>query len=543
VLTAGFAALAVGALNLISIAFVVLMVGLGIDYAIHFIAHFDEHATEAPSRAEALARTGRATGTALALSAATTAIAFLSFATTDFVGMAQLGLIGAAGVTIAFTVALTLIPAAITLWPGLADGPSPRPMWQPPQSVTRTLAWLVAAAGLASLALAPEARFDADPMNLRDPASPSVETWRWLAADPAFAPMRLSLVVPDVAAAEKAAGALKALPEVRSAHWLGDLVPADQAAKLDLLDLAYPSLEHAVAGAPSGIAGSGPVTPGSLAARLEGVPGDAAAALRAALRDYAARQSPARDAALGAALFRYFPALVDRLRLQLEAGEVTAGALPAPLRERFLSADGRYRVEIASAADLRDPEALEGFVDAVAAVAPEAGGPPAQIAGAARAVAGGILEAAGLALAGCVLLAWAVLRDPWRVVAIVVPLLLACAATAATGVLLGMPFNYANVIVLPLLIGIGIDSGIHFVLRADQHGTSVFDTSTPRAVIYSALTTIAAFGTLGFSDHRGTASMGILLAVSVTAAVVMVFGLTPALVRFGRARRATAGRR
>ncbi|MFQ5565012.1 MAG: MMPL family transporter, partial [Paracoccaceae bacterium] len=109
VLTAGFAGLAVGALNLISIAFVVLMVGLGIDYAIHFIAHFDEHVAESPDPRTALIRSGQAIGTALVLSAATTSLAFFAFATTDFVGMAQLGLIGGAGVLIALAVALTVL--------------------------------------------------------------------------------------------------------------------------------------------------------------------------------------------------------------------------------------------------------------------------------------------------------------------------------------------------------------------------------------------------------------------------------------------------
>jgi hypothetical protein len=278
------------------------------------------------------------------------------------------------------------------------------------------------------------------------------------------------------------------------------------------------------------------------------VSGEGAAALAAALRALAANPDAARDAALAAPLFRYFPALIGRLKLQLAAGEITADALPEPLRARYLSPAGEYRVEIAPAGDLRNPAVLSAFAGAVAAVAPEAGGPPAQIAGASRAVAGAILEAAGLALLGCTLLAWVALRDPWRVAAILVPLLLAGAATAAASVLLGMPFNYANVIVLPLLVGIGIDSGIHFALRADHavtsdSATSVFDTSTPRAVLYSALTTVAAFGTLGFSDHPGTASMGILLAISVTVSLVMVFGLTPALVSFAQARRASGRRR
>ncbi|MEE8454330.1 MAG: hypothetical protein V3R90_06160, partial [Limibaculum sp.] len=329
----------------------------------------------------------------------------------------------------------------------------------------------------------------------------------------------------------------RAVAEVREAHWLGDLMPDDQLAKLDLIDLAYPSLLHAVEGDPVDLAGAAaPVTPETLAWRLDARPGPAAAKLANELRAYAGRRTPARDAVLAGEVFRHFPRLIDRLRLQLDAGEVTADELPAPLRARFLAPDGRLRIEIAPAADLRDPAAMRAFVNAVAAVAPGAAGPPDQIAGAAGSVAGAILQAAALAFLGCALLAWAMLRNVARIAAILLPLLLAGAVTMGASVLLGLPFNYANVIVLPLLIGIGIDSGVHFALRADRQPGSVFDTSTPRAVLYSALTTIAAFGTLGLSEHRGTASMGILLAISLAAAVAMIFALTPTLVRLAQRR-------
>jgi hopanoid biosynthesis associated RND transporter like protein HpnN len=541
ILTAGFASLAVGALNLISIAFIVLMVGLGIDFAIHIISHFDEHAGECLDRHQnrriALIRSSEAIGVALILSAATTSLAFFAFATTDFTGMAQLGLIGGAGVLIALAVALTAIPAAISLWPRLAAGPPPRRLWQPPRVLRRGLIWVALGIGLAGTVLAPQSRFDSDPMNLRDPAAHSVQTWGWLAANPDMAPLRLSLLAANPDEARAMATTLKAVPEVRDAHWLGDLVPDDQVAKLDLIDLSYLSLLHAVEGAPANLTGTDtPVTPETLALLLETRPGLAATALARQLHAYVDRRTPARDAALAGEIFRYFPLLIDRLRLQLDAGEVTAEALPAPLRTRYVAPDGQLRVEISAAADLRDPAAMAAFTEAVAAVAPGAAGPPDQITGAAGSVAGAILQATILALLGCVLLAWVMLRDMVRITAILLPLLLAGGVTVGASVLFDLPFNYANVIVLPLLIGVGIDSGVHFALRANHGPGSVFDTATPRVVLYSALTTIAAFATLGLSEHRGTASMGILLAISLAAAVGMIFALTPALVRLARQR-------
>ena len=160
----------------------------------------------------------------------------------------------------------------------------------------------------------------------------------WLAADPVLAPLRLSLLAANADEAGAIAAALGAVAEVREVHWLGDLVPEDQMAKLDLIDLAYPSLLHAVEGAPVDLAGDAtPVTPESLALRLDAQPGPAAAALANELHAYAGRRTPARDAALAGQIFRHFPLLIDRLRLQLDADEVTAEALPAPLRARYLA--------------------------------------------------------------------------------------------------------------------------------------------------------------------------------------------------------------
>jgi len=533
-LTAGVAGAAIGALNLISVAFVVLMTGLGIDFAIHLMAHLDEDARGAPPMA-ALWATGAGLGPALALGAATTSAAFFAFAATDFIGMAQLGVIGGAGVLIAFAVTLTLIPAAVALRPGLARGAPRGPALALPAAERgRALPLAALALGLAAAVLAPSARFDADPMGLRDPAAPAVRAYDWLRADPALAPLRLSAMASDAAEAEALAARLAALPEVRSARWVGDLVPADQAAKLALIDLAWPSLDYAVNGEAVALSATRTVTPAELAAELRGQ-GPAADRLAAALERYAALADPARDARLEADLFRHFPALIDRLSAQLEVEAVSRADLPAGLRARYVAPDGRLRVEILPAADIAEPAARDAFVDAVARVAPRAGGPPAQIAGAADTVAGAMLEAVGIALVAAAGLAWAVLRRALLVAAILVPLALGGAVTMAASVALGIPFNYANIIVLPLMIGIGVDSGVHLALRALRSG-AVSGTSTPRAVAYSALTTIGAFATLALSDHRGTASMGVMLAIALVATVAMAFALTPMLVRLAQAR-------
>jgi predicted RND superfamily exporter protein len=167
-----------------------------------------------------------------------------------------------------------------------------------------------------------------------------------------------------------------------------------------------------------------------------------------------------------------------------------------------------------------------------------------QLAAAGKTVGASMLQATLLAALATGLLAWIATRRLVDTAAILLPLVVGGVVTAAASVLLDMPFNYANVIVLPLMLGLGVASGVHIAVRERRAPGAVFATSTPRAVLFSALTTIAAFGTLALSEHRGTSSMGVLLSVSVVAAVGSVLGLTPALMRWAarlrRRRRAAA---
>lgn len=531
-LATGFAALAFGALNLISVAFVVLMVGLGVDFSIHLLSRMSEERPDAPAEARAVAACG-AIGGASALAAATTAAAFLAFSTTDFVGLAQLGVIGAVGVGLAFATTVTATPAAAALWSGLAPARRRAAPASSPTSRRRVLLRGAAAAGvaLALAAVAREARFDADPLNLRPADAPAAAAFARLAARPDASPYRLSALAPDREAARANAAALRALPEVDRVVWIESFTPENQDAKLELIDLAWPSIRHALQGEPQA---SQPSPPGAARAELAerlGAPG-ASAAARAFAAELA-RGDPEPEAALEADLFRHFPDLLARLSALLEAEAVAEEALPRALVERYVAEDGRLRLEIAPAEDLRDPEARRRFIEAVAAVAPEAGGPPDQIAGAERVVGRALAAATGVALLGAAGLILAATRRLLDTAAVLAPLAAAGAATAAASVLLDAPFNYANMIVLPLLIGFGVDSGVFIARAAREERGGAFASATPRAVLTSGLTTAAAFGSLALSDHPGTASMGLLLMVALVAAVLAAFALTPAVIALG----------
>lgn len=554
VITTGFAAVAVGALNLVSIAFCVLLIGLGLDFSIHVLAHIEEKARGGESALAALSGTARTVGSALFLAALTTALAFFAFIPTDFTGMSQLGMIGGVGVLIAFLVSVTVIPALVALMPRLAgthlwsagDGTAPQGFLFARRSDTTvkvlhtTAAVVVLLLAVAALTYVPDARFDADPMRLRDPDSPSVQALQPLYEDPDDAPYRLSVLAPNRDQAVALADRLDELDAVHETVTLADFVPENQDEKLLTVEISYPSFVTIVEGdgldleqLPPGLTPLQALTERLAAER--GSPG--AAALRSALEKLQAARSTELIEQVEGDIFAYFDGLIGRFRHMLDIDTVEIDDIPAPLRARFRDDSGRWRVEVLPARDIRDPAALTQFVSAVLGIAPQAAGAPLQIQRAGEVVASAMVQATLAAFAMVGVVCVVVLRRLAMVAAVLLPLAVAAILTLGGSVALSIPFNYANIIVLPLLIGMGVDSGIHLAMRRRDLGKSreLYRTSTPRAVLFSALTTIAAFASLGLSEHRGTASMGMLLTLAIGCTLASTLALTPVLLDIFRA--------
>ena len=235
-----------------------------------------------------------------------------------------------------------------------------------------------------------------------------------------------------------------------------------------------------------------------------------------------------------------------RLDLLLQPEPIALDTLPASLRAQYVAADGTARVELFARDDLSDPGAMARFADAVLAVDPGATGAAVTIVESARAIEASMGRALAYATAAIALLLLLLWRSVADTLLAMTPLAFASLTTAAAAVLLGLPFNYADVIVLPLLLGIGVDSGIHLVHRFRHEPAApegVLHTSTARAVLFAALTTLASFGSLGFSSHRGIASLGQLLALGVAMMLVANLIVLPALLAWVASGRAPATER
>lgn len=552
--TNAFAAAAVGELNQVSVVFNVLIVGLGGELGIHYCMRYAELAATGLSRSEALVETARSIGSSLVSSAGTTSIGFLVFLPTDYRGVAELGLISGGGVLLSLLATVTVLPALLSL----VTPPRPRPArsWMLrlehfPVRRARAIRWGALAVGVAAALIAPRIEFDHNPIHLRDPASPAVQAFRDLVARSEVTPWAIDVVMPSLGEAQQLAQRLEALPPVKAAVTLADFVPAQQEEKREVLADAALFLPPVTHSAPAPGAAAQLTALAELERELVRPGGPAAPRLAAAKQRLARALASFRAAAeaagspepllarLNANTVGSLPEQLADLADSLAPEEVTLESLPEELRSQMLAPDGRARIQVFPVKDVFEGEALDEFMDAVSAVAPNVTGAAVNLVAWGEVTSGAMEQALAVGVAcmfGFLFLLW---RNVWDSLLAFFPLALAALVCVAIMVLLGVPFNFANVIVLPMLIGMGVDNGVHLVHRhrTNPEEVDVLGTSTARAVFYAALVTVLCFGSLAFASHRGMAALGQMLTLGVAATLVCYVVVLPAVLALDDERR------
>ena len=553
--TAAFAAATVGHLNLLSIMFVVLNVGLGADYVIHVLLRYRELVAEGYAAEPALLTTMRGVGSSLLLAAFTTAAGFYAYIPTQFQGVAELGWIAGTGIFFGFLAAATLLPALVAQFASSLSVRNTRTVLDPrifvpfnrrPRAVLAVAAVVIVASGVALRWVS----FDSNPIHLRDPKSESVQTLLELAASGDAQLLNLEAVAPDHATATAWAAGLRALPQVRNVITIDSLVPKDQDQKLAVLDdlklamgPSFARLNRAPAD-PERLAASLAALEDASARRPDVAPLHAAVAkLRATLAAEPPADAMRRITALDTALTEGLPPELGRLASGLEARSFGRDALPEELASRYVGTNGRELVEITPAEDVSDNAAARRFIAAVRGVVPKVTGPPVVYQEASSTVVRAFELALLYAFSLVSVMIFLVLRRWRETLLVILPIALSKLVTAGAAVAIGMPFNYANIIALPLLVGFGVDSGIHVVHRMrTESAEQLFGTSAMRAVFASGLTIIATFGILAFSSHVGTASMGVMLAIGLCVSMAFTLIVLPAWLKV-RAERAQSAAR
>ncbi|MEO5866348.1 MAG: MMPL family transporter [Sphingomonas sp.] len=543
IVTLAVGLLAVGRLNLISIAFIPLFVGLGVDFGIQICVRFNAERAAGATLPDALRGASEALGAPLLLAGGAVFLGFGAFLPTAYVGIAELGVIAGLGMVIALAFSVTLLPAIVMLVrPPTSRGEVGFSAMAP---VDRWLArergkvlWTFVAAMVLSIALLPRVVFDFNPMDLRDPNGQAMRTLADLTRDPDRTPNTIGVLAPSHAAAVQLARKLAVLPEVKQVVSLDSFVPADQAPKLAaiqdaslLLDVTINPFELASAPDDAELVRSLSMLSGRLARTAQTHPGassDDARRLAAAF-DRLARARPAQRGAVNDMLAKPLGTMLEQTRAILQAEAVASDTLPPALVRDWRTPDGRYRLEVFPSGDAGDNRVMRRFRDAVSAVTPDVSGLPVATQAAASTIAGAFVQAGIIAFALVSLLLFAVLRNAREVAFTLAPVILSIFLTLGTCVAIGQPINFANIIAFPLLFGVGVAFHIYFVMAWRGGATDLLQSSLARAVLFSALATGTAFGSLWLSHHPGTASMGKILLISLAWTLICALVFEPAL--------------
>jgi len=547
--TTAYAMLTIGEFNIISAAFAVLMIGLGVDFAIHFGLRYEEECRLGIPVSDALVAASRDSGASISLCALTSAIGFLSFVPTPYPGLGALGIIAGGGMFMALVASFTVFPMVLALMraPSSQDHVSLDFFGRIYASIERRARfWVAGAAVVAVVAalLGLRMTFDFSTLSMRDPKSESMVTLRELQEEKIVTDYSATILARDATSAEALAEQLEGLEVVLEARAPSYYVPDEQEDKVFMLEDAAFFLEPVLQPEPPMATPSAPERRAAFESLREQIallddPGgddplwQSIRRLRASLDGIAVvPDSDARLVELEDLVISDLGERLDWLRRAVTVSQVSFSDLPDDTRRRVVAPDGTTRVVALPTEDLSNLDSLSRFVDEVGSLVPHATGRPAVEAGIGRIVVLTFRIAIGIALVCVGAVLFFTLGSIADAVFVLLPIALAALVTTAVGVLIDMPFNMTNVVVIPLVLGLGIDSGIHVYMRYRHAGSmsSMMESSTPRAVLLSALTTLAAFGSLAVSGHRGIHSLGVLLAVSVIALVFCTLAVLPAMI-------------
>ena len=553
-----FAAFSVKELNLISVAFAVSNIGLGVEYAIHFCLRYQDNLRHHVHKVRAIHSTLISTSPSLILCAGTTAIGLYAFVPTDYKGVSELGLLAGTSLFICLLVTLTVLPALIRFIP-LTENLEPKsthPLLATLAEKMATLtlhfakpiSLLTLLIAIISVILVFKVKIDFNPINLRDPNTESVIAFKNLNKDPDTTPMTLTVLANGEQQAKAMQQKLSKLSTVDKTVSLFDFKPSEQEEKLAIIEeismllgsqLKYfPALKDdndPIPGINRLIKTINTVLPDKTDGHEISALKDFREELQDILIEIDARQQPSRRMfieKIQTTLLGTLPSTMNELLVGLNAEEVSLNDLPSDFKDRWLSKDGNYRIQIFPKKDLNNLDDLEKFIADVQSVAPETTDLPIIYWESMKEVVHSFQKAITIALVIIALLLYGIRRNITDTLLVMTPLILAGLFTMASTVLTNTPINYANIIALPLLLGLGVDNGIHMVeklhhsLSEDQN---IYQSSTARAMFYGALTTASSFGGLAFSAHQGIASMGLIITMGIFWIMVCTFVILPAI--------------
>ncbi|MEN6493130.1 MAG: MMPL family transporter [Thermoguttaceae bacterium] len=525
----GYATLAIGHLSILSSAFAAILIGQGLDFGVYYLARYLQARQVAPNTAEAIAETARSVGPGITTGAVSTAIAFFTASFTDFTGVAELGIISGAGILLCWLAALTLLPAMIQISDGnrsLGSIPSPLNLdvWLQPLFYKPRLTLVVFVVGTLGLSFGlTRLWYDYNLLNMQPVGLESVKWERELLTkgnQSAF--FALSMTdSPEDALARKAR--FLSLPCVDRVEEIASMFPPGLPQKQPLIHRIHERLVHLPPFAPE----LPLVAPADLDQILSGMENMTTAAgaveiggrlrqIRDLLRRIPPHEYYRRLSAYPQTVAADLLTRLAKLRTAANPEPPQLADVPPALATRFVGRSGKHLLKVYGKGDIWDVTSMEQFVQAVRSVDTEATGNPMQVYEAAQQMKGSYQQAAWYAFLTVVPVVFLDFRSIRYTLLALLPLGMAMIQMFGLMGLLNVPLNPANMIVLPLILGIGIDNGVHIVHDfRQQTGRYRLSASTANAVVINSLGNMVGFGSLMVANHQGLQSLGRVLTIGM----------------------------
>jgi hopanoid biosynthesis associated RND transporter like protein HpnN len=551
----GYTTLSVGHLNIISVVFTTILIGLGIDFGIHILCRYREERRLGNEAYLAMRNTLQQTGRGNLAGAVTTAIAFGAMIFTDFIGIVELGIIAAGGIVLCLLGMVLLLPALISI-----EERWRKPVYALPERVGKRDAlfekmyshyYFIIFVSLGVLIacgyVSKDLYFDYNLLNMQAKGTEAVQYEMKIIENAKRASWNAALVADNIQDAKEKYQVLKAMPSVGKVESLLMAIPENQEARIQNVKALAPLIDPFQVEPEDELFSLRAIQATMKKIRFklrkkekEGEQDDVfEASLRARQLDEALNNADPKTAAtrlkeFSQTLFVDYRKKISDLKRSVNPTPVKVEDLPQDLKDRFVSTDGKYLLLVYPNINIWEREEMEKFLYEMRRIDPDVTGNAVHMFESSRLMIDGYISAGLYALAAITLYLILTLRNFKTTLLVLLPTLAGAVLTLGLMRLTGVQFNLANLVILPLILGIGVVDGVHILHRcreAPECGENVISKSTGQAVILTSLTTMIGFGSLMVADHQGVYSVGLVLTLGVGSCMITSITLLPALMK------------
>ena len=559
--TMGFTTLTIGHLNILSVVFTTILIGLGIDFGIHILERFKEERQQGNEILPALHKTLQGTGKGNFAGAITTAIAFGAMVLTDFIGIVELGWIAGWGILFCMIAMLLVLPALITL----------EEKWRKP-SYTQTKFATATQRGwvdklfdhyyliigvctvlvlIASLSLK-DLRFDYNLLNLQAKGTEAVQYEMKILESAGRSAWSAAMLADSLKEIQEKERQLKALPTVARVESISAVIPKNQEENAHIIRENLAPLLKDLEVEPEDVDFSWKALNKTLKGiqfKLQGRKGDELDSVQVAgnrvrsFREQSQKVEPdlaeKRLRNFSQLLFADYRNLMEELKANADVKPVKLEEIPETLRKRYISQKGKYVAHIYPSVDVWDLDERQKYLNDLRSVDPNVTGTAIHMFESTRLMTEGYVNGGLYAMTAIIIYVFFLFRNLRTVLFVLLPVLVGSIWTVGIMELIGLKLNMANLVILPLILGIGVVNGIHITHRyreeEDKHA-SILGKSTGQAVLLSSLTTMIGFGSMMVANHYGVFSLGMVLTLGVFNCLIASITFLPALLKLSTAK-------